>query len=159
MKVHYTNNDLGIGVSVLARKMALDDFKPEVIVGVLRGGIIPAVYLSHWYECKLYSVAWSTRDGMVGNEVNEEIISAIIEDKKVLVVDDICDSGLTLQQLYERINNTVYIKSLMADGVMDNVKTAVLHYNIGQDVFDPDYFHIEINKLEDPSWIVYPWES
>ena len=41
----------------------------------------------------------------------------------------------------------------------NNLKVACLHYNIGQDLFDPDFYQFEINKDEDPRWIIYPWEK
>lgn len=150
---YYTNKDLTEGIHKLARAVTIDDFKPQLIVGVLRGGIIPAVYLSHWFGCSLASTSWTTRDdAVVNNEtIDDEVYEAIASNKHVLLIDDICDSGLTLKQIFENIKEKTELHR--------NLKSAVLHYNIGQDAFEPDYYHLEINNEDDPSWVVYPWED
>ena len=150
MHNYYTNEDLLVGVQSIARQVVLDNYKPDIILGVLRGGVIPAVYLSHWFKAPMASVEWSTRDGAVGCDLRD-VISKVAQ-KKVLLVDDICDTGLTMQQLST---------SLMMNGANNPIelKSACLHHNLGQNVFEPDYYHLEINKLEDPRWVVYPWEN
>lgn len=150
---YYTNSDLTVGIQKIARAVTLDDFKPQLIVGVLRGGIIPAVYLSHWFGCSLASTSWTTRDDAVVNNgtIDDAVYEAIASNKHVLLVDDICDSGLTLKQIFENIKEKTELHA--------NLKSAVLHYNIGQDTFEPDYCHLEINNEDDPSWVVYPWED
>jgi len=154
---YYTNEDLRNGIYSLARQMTLDNWKPDLIVGVLRGGIIPAVYLSHWYECPMIAVEWSTRDNAVGQNLDDtRIVKELIKRKSVLLVDDICDSGLTLKEIEDQIKEQ-YDKSKSKKKTFD-LKVACLHYNIGQDLFDPNYFHLEINKNEDPRWVVYEWE-
>ena len=150
---YYTNRDLTKGIHKLARAVTVDKFKPDLIVGVLRGGIIPAVYLSHWFGCPLASTSWSTRDDAVLNNetIDDMVFEVIAKNKKVLLVDDICDSGLTLKQIFENIKDKTKIHK--------NLKSAVLHYNMGQDTFEPDYYHLEINNEDDPCWVVYPWED
>jgi len=150
---YYTNIDLTKGIHKLARAVTVDKFKPDLIVGVLRGGIIPAVYLSHWFGCPLASTNWSTRDDAVLNNetIDDMVFEVIAKNKKVLLVDDICDSGLTLKQIFENIKDKTNIHK--------NLKSAVLHYNMGQDTFEPDYYHLEINNEDDPQWVVYPWED
>lgn len=146
----YTNKDLVKGVNKIARQAVTDNFIPEIVIGIMRGGMAPAIYLSHWFDCQMCSIEWSTRDQAVGQKIDAKIYEYIDQGKNVLIVDDICDSGLTLQQIFSNINQ---------GKLKENVKSAVLHYNVGQDVFDPDYYHLEINKLEDSRWVVYPWED
>lgn len=147
---YYTNEDLLKGVNKIARQMVNQQLTPDIVVGVLRGGVIPAVYLSHWFSCPMMAIEWSTRDNAVGQSIDDKIIQDVKMNKTVLIVDDICDSGLTLRQIYDYINERAYPEML---------KSAVLHYNIGQDVFEPDFYHLEINKVEDPRWVVYEWED
>ncbi len=150
---YYTNRNLTKGIHKLARAATVDDFKPDLVAGILRGGIVPAVYLSHWFGCPLAAVHWTTRDdAIVNNETIDKVVfETISQNKKVLVVDDICDSGLTLKQVIEDIKGKTKLHK--------NLKSAVLHYNIGQDTFEPDYYHLEINNEEDPQWIIYSWED
>lgn len=155
----YTYYDLDNGVNEIARQMVLKKWRPDHIVGVLRGGIIPAVYLSHWFDCNMSAINWSTRDGkVIGNDGIKVAVDLLTNNKKVLLVDDICDTGLTLEQIVNQIGAKL-TKSKREKMIKNNLKVACLHHNIGQDLFDPDFYQFEINKDEDPRWIFYPWEK
>lgn len=142
--ISYSSDDLINGVNHIARQITLDDWRPDIIVGVLRGGIVPASYLSHWFDCPLISVHHINKTLMV---IDHDFIQS---NANVLVVDDIADSGFTLRQVVD------CLKEKLDDST---VKSAVLHYNLGQDLFEVDYYHKEINSVENPCWITYPWES
>jgi len=125
----------------------------DAIIGVQRGGLIPAVLLSHKLNMPMHTVQFSLRDH---KHVEEEINLAvgITDDKgdhlrnlKYLVVDDINDSGETFTQLQEKFSHA---------GV--EVDWAVLHDN-KPSKFTVNYKAINIDKSKDPAWIVYPWES
>ena len=45
----------------LGRALTVDGFKPELIIGVARGGLVPAVMLSHYLDVPMQSLHWSTR--------------------------------------------------------------------------------------------------
>lgn len=147
---HYTNENLIKGINKLARQVTNDNFVPALVIGVLRGGVVPAVYLSHWFQSPMVAIEWSTRDNAVGKQIDQKIFDTISKNKKVLLVDDICDSGLTLNEIVSEIKGKTKL---------DNIRTAVLHYNSGQTIFKPDYYHLEINKEKDDRWIVYSWED
>jgi hypoxanthine phosphoribosyltransferase len=87
----------------------------QYIFGMPRGGLIPAVMLSHKLNIPLF------RPGMVLNN-------------KVLIVDDICDSGGTLQKYNVITTATIHTK-----------ETASVQPTFHYEVVDKD-------------WIVYPWE-
>ncbi len=157
---YYTNEDLEKGVQVLARLMTIDNWRPDLVVGVLRGGVIPAVYLSHWFDCPMMSIEWSTRDSAVGKDIDYRLVERLVSGQKVLLVDDICDSGLTLDEVVANMKKMAKEFTVSKEDKKPlNLKSACLHYNIGQDTFEPDYCHIEMNKHEDPRWVVYPWED
>ena len=101
----------------------------DAIIGIQRGGLIPAVLLSHKLNMPMHTVQFSLRD------------------HKHVVVDDINDSGETFTQLKEKFNKA---------GL--SVKYAVLHNNVPSK-FTVDHYALEIDKSKDPAWIVYPWES
>tara|TARA_R110002012_G_scaffold37099_1_gene104300 strand:- start:2323 stop:2739 length:417 start_codon:yes stop_codon:yes gene_type:complete len=89
------------------------------ICGIPRGGLTPAIMLSHKMGIPYHSL--SER-----HPCNE-----------TLFVDDICDSGETLQNLYEYY-------------------TAVLHYKPHTSKYEPRYY---ASKFTSNDWIVYPWEN
>jgi hypoxanthine phosphoribosyltransferase len=65
---------------------------------------------------------------------------------KVLVVDDINDTGATIACIREQIENPHHLKiAVLTDNVTSNSQV--------------DYWGAKINKQTDPSWMVYPWEK
>ena len=79
-----------------------DDFLPDVIVGVSRGGLIPGVMISHKLNIPFKPVHASTRDFP-----HWENYLPKSKDEKVLIVDDICDSGETFERLSEYIKENI----------------------------------------------------
>jgi len=82
-------------VNDLARQISLSDWRPDYIVGLTRGGAIPAVMLSHYFGIPCETLKVSLRDG--GScESNLWMAEDAYEGKNILVVDDINDSGATI---------------------------------------------------------------
>jgi hypoxanthine phosphoribosyltransferase len=85
------------------------------------------------------------------NKDNEAIlfeVGQLPKNKNILIVDDICDSGITLQKI---------VQQLFTEG-FSNVKTCSLIYNFSQH-FRIDYYAREIDRLQDDRWIIFPWEK
>ena len=95
----------------------MDDI--QYIHGLSRGGLIPAVMLSH----KL--------------NISYTPYPELFDPSKTLIIDDIADSGKTLQRYKE-------------------YQTAVLHYKPHTSSFVPD---IWATKHTGDEWVIYPWES
>ena len=88
--------------------------------------------------------------------------------KKILIVDDINDSGATInwiKQDWERtikraVGDTTDIGYVWDTIWNDTTKFVVLFDNTASEAeIDVDYSAEEINKVDDPSWIVFPWEE
>ena len=133
--VNYTR--FGKDIIELAKDMARDEWKPDLVLGINRGGLIPSVYLSHWFDVDHKAIE--------ADETAESLNEICKEYNKILLVDEICDTGKTF-------------KGLMMRMPIKSVKTACLVYNAGQDVYLVNYIGTEVNKSEDPAWIVFPWE-
>ena len=69
---------------------------------------------------------------------------------KILIVDDINDTGETLEYIQNSWN--------LGDIWESNVRVGCIINNESSNV-EIDYYSIKINKLEDPCWIVFPWEG
>ena len=113
----------------------------DAIIGVQRGGLIPAVLLSHKLNMPMHTIQFSLRDLKQVGDID------LPKKGTYLVVDDINDTGETFSQLQDKFNQ---------DGL--TVKYAVLHNNVPSK-FTVDHYALEIDKSKDPAWIVYPWES
>ncbi|SVB34722.1 uncharacterized protein METZ01_LOCUS187576 [marine metagenome] len=143
-KLWYSWEEMRRDVNVLARDIVLDNFDPVVIVGLSRGGLTPGVMLSHWFKKPFKSVASALRDFPEWEEYLPRPT-----DKRVLIVDDICDSGETFQRMSSHITKK-------ANGV--DVRFATLWWNNECD-FEPTYYVREIAKDSTNTWVHFPWEQ
>jgi len=130
----------------LAEQIDKDLNIPNYILGVSRGGCIPATIISHKLDVPMIPICVSTRDHAdtmipdfpIGNEKDYY---------RFLVVDDINDTGHTFSLL----------KKLLLKHGCQYVDYAVLIDNEPSD-FNVHYWAEKIDKSKDPAWIVYPWE-
>jgi hypoxanthine phosphoribosyltransferase len=122
-------------------------FIPDVIVGIARGGWIPARILSDvLYTTSLQNIRieYYTDVAAKGKEPRiTQPLTGSMKNKSILLVDEVADTGDTLQHAIEHVN---------ALGAK-NVRSAVLHYK-PTSIVKPDFFMVETS-----SWTVYPWEN
>ena len=143
-KLWYTWEEMRRDVNVLARDIVLDNFDPVVIVGLSRGGLTPGVMLSHWFKKPFKSVASALRDFPEWEDYLPRPT-----DKRVLIVDDICDSGETFHKIKDHLAKN-------ANGV--DVRFATLWWN-NECNFEPTYYVKEIAKDSTNTWVHFPWEQ
>ena len=132
-------------VNTLCREIVLDKFDPDVIVGLSRGGLTPGVMMSHWMEKPFKAIKASLRDFPEWEDYLPRKT-----DEKVLIVDDICDSGETFHKIREHINER------KENGV--DVRFATLWWN-NECNFEPHYYINEIAKDTTKTWIHFCWEN
>jgi len=129
----------------LAEKIRGSGFKPDVILGVSRGGWIPARVLSDLLEnpnlanirVEFYSGIYETSK----RPVITQPPSLSVKDKRVLIVDDIVDTGESIRLVYDELS-----------GEAKEVKTATL-YHKPWSILRPDYYSKDTSM-----WVVFPWE-
>lgn len=130
----------------LFEKITKDNFYPDVIIGIARGGWIPARLLADFYGNKrTANIKIEFYDNTTKTSTNPIItqeLSENIENKEVLIVDDVADTGKSLLAAIDHINKKNPSK----------VKIATLYYK-KHSLIKPDYYIKETS-----SWIVYPWE-
>lgn len=153
----------------LATAVLKSSWRPKYIVGINRGGLPAAVVLSHKLGVPLYTLKVTLKDG--GEDdcdhnfwISEEAIGygkmGCLEDEKtnILIVDDINNDGATYQWIQQDWQGSCLPDLNDWDNVWGhNVRYAVLVNNLSSKE-SADYFAMEINKAENPNWIVFPWE-
>lgn len=177
-KHYYSWQDVEKMCTSIALQMYRDNWCPDVIVGVTRGGAIPAVILSQMINIPMRPLEVSLRDGgecvsdlglaedafgYVYLEEQEMIGSRwdISKRKKILIVDDINDTGATFNWIKQDwqsgcLSNEENVWNVVWN---NNVRFAVLTENLSSEFGDVRYSAHEVNKAEEPQWLVYPWES
>jgi len=149
----------------IARQMAKDHWRPDYIVGLTRGGLQAAVMLSHYLEVPMHTLNVSLRDSTTGPESNlwmaEDAFGYDKAPKNILIVDDINDSGATLNWIMKDWQSGCF-----PDGDRwtemwgTNVRFAVIVDNLAsQCVREVDYCAMEINKAENDVWVEFPYEE
>ena len=131
----------------LSRALALRvarDFDPALVVGIATAGVVPGAAVAAILDRPFHSILVSRRHDSARVRATPAVLGAApveARGKRVLIVDETCDSGDTLQ---------LAIAALKKAGAKD-VRTAV-SFKTGE--FEPDYY-----ALETQSTIVLPWDK
>ena len=166
-KLYLSNRDIEKGVHNVIKQMYADNWRPDYIVGITRGGLIPAVLMSHLTGIKMHTLDVRLRDGneqesngwMAEDAFGIFQMGGTYEDKKILILDDINDSGTTFQWIKEDWPAGCHPNEHRWDKVWNqNVRFATIVNNLASP-FNIDYTSIEINKAEEDTWVVFPYEE
>ena len=164
MKLYYNDKHIRTFLHKIIREIHHDGWVPDYIVGLNRGGLSAAVMLSHYLDVPMHTLDVSFRDGGTGPENNlwmaEDAFGYDSEKKNILIVDDINDSGRTLQWIKEDWpSGCLPDDKRWSETWNNNVRFAVLVNNDASNFKHVDYIGTHINKLENPCWVVFPWEN
>ncbi|OHC66633.1 MAG: hypothetical protein A3H93_18450 [Rhodocyclales bacterium RIFCSPLOWO2_02_FULL_63_24] len=131
----------------LARKVRASGYRPEIIVAIGRGGYVPGRILSDFldqmdltsFKIEHYRNTLKMKCARVRYP-----LAADVAGRRVLLVDDVADSGETFAVALEHLNSR---------GGPREVRSAVLHYKTSSP-YIPDYYAKKVVKWR---WIIYPW--
>lgn len=146
-KINYSWESFEEDMKNLSAKI-LSTFKPDAVVSIATGGWVPARVLKNYIKADFFSLggnSYDDRNNTQGKlEFYQEIESSMIKGKKVLVIDEMCETGVTMKTALEKIQ---------AFGPKE-LKSAVIHTK-PKSIIKPDFYI----WLAGPEWIVYPWEK
>lgn len=138
----------GTGVRELAKLVVDSGFAPDIVLGIARGGLIPGGALAYAIDCKnLFTVSVEFYTGVdarldVPVMLPPFLNPTELDDALVLVVDDVADTGRTLELVHE-----------FCAGHVREVRTAVL-YEKPHSVIKADYAWRYTDR-----WINFPWST
>ncbi len=116
-----------------------DGWRPDAIVAVARGGLVPATHVCHFFDRPIFFI------------YNDVLLDNLDGHRRILIVDEINDTGSAFQRIQSRI-----FGQPPNDGL--DVRYAVL-YTRHTSTFQADYFlDFEPYFLKDATWQNFPWE-
>lgn len=159
-KLVLDNHQLKNLVSRICRDIAIDGWRPDYVVGITRGGLTPAVMISQYLNIPCETLKVSLRDGGE-QESNLWMAEDAHHGKKILVVDDINDTGATFNWIIKDWTSSCHPTSNEWNQVWNNnVRFAVVVDNLAsQCSVSMNYVGLEINKAEHDVWVDFPWED
>ena len=137
------------GINALGESILASRWQPTAILGISRGGLIPAAILSYMLDVRLIQAVrvqhYDDQDNRLEAgpqfiEGPQPFVTFNIETQRLLVVDDIVDTGETLKLVLEAVQPHA-----------DEVKVAALYVRSNQ-THSADWYW----KIED-EWVVFPW--
>lgn len=132
---------------LLTQSEKIHNYKPDLIVGIARGGLIPARILTDLLETpQLATIDVEFYLGINQTRLKPELkqpLSASVNYKKILLVDDIADTGKSLQ----------LAKSHLQDKDPLEIKIATLYLK-PQSITKPDFY-----EKQTSNWVIFPWDT
>jgi len=135
-------------IEELGNKIKSSGFKPDYIIGITTGGLIPLALLAKQLDIdKILTVSASSYEK---DKKKKTVITYLpvvdLKNQKILLVDEIVETGETLKKMTEAI-----IKKYK----VGEIKTATIGVNRDKCIFEPDYWIV----AESGEWVVFPWEK
>jgi uncharacterized protein len=178
-KLALTHTEYQKMAMTLCRDIAADNWYPDYIVGITRGGLIPAVMISHFFNVPMYALSVNLRDfenyesnlwmpedafGYVpkNQQGTMDIVSDAATRKKILIVDDINDTGATINWIVKDWESSCLpnAQDVWKEVWGENVRTAVIiNNNSANSVIKPKYIGQTIDKSVEDIWVEFPYEN
>ena len=146
LKVNYSIDEMHFAIISIIEQMNDSNWMPEIILSINRGGCIPGIYLSHKIEIPHKVIDIQLRDSSVSPNFSV-LNDCLTKYQKLLIVDDINDSGNTLKLIKDHsFKNKPEIRFAT---LINNIKSKI----------KIDYQGQLIDKSKNPVWYVFPWEK
>lgn len=151
MYFHYSWLNIENQVDNLILQIKQAKLNPDMIVGVVRGGLIPATLISYKLDIPVCSLQWNCRD-LNQTRDYDQLKEIMLKSKTgIIIVDDILDSGTTLREIdfyasmfardnsetWSTVNYAVCIKRTDTNSPVPNLM-------VGED-------------LDNFEWVFFPW--
>lgn len=179
--IYYSWNDIENACTNICLQMYKDNWRPDYIVGITKGGNVPATILCNTLGVRGEALKVSLRDD--GSDMGPESNLWMAEDafgyvsefdrdgifekshsdpanrKKILIVDDINDTGATFNWIKQDWQSGCLPDNPNWDTVWgQNVRFATICEKSHTECDFVNYVWKEIDTSEEDSWVVFPWE-
>jgi hypoxanthine phosphoribosyltransferase len=188
VKKYYTYDDVHNAAMHIVLQMYKDNWRPDYVVGITRGGLPLALRISNLLDCRMETLKVKLRDGKPGEEcesncwmaedafgyehykilehnadisasAGEPIVDLPISKKNILIVDDINDTGATFNWIKQDWPAGCLPDDPNWDTVWgQNVRFAAMFEKSHTEFDGLNYMWKELDTSEGDPWVVFPWE-
>ncbi|MFH5821326.1 phosphoribosyltransferase [Georgenia sp. AZ-5] len=156
--------EFGDAARELAREVVRSNWMPDLVIAVARGGLVPAGAVAYALDVKAMGTLNVEFYTGVAQTLPEPVVLPPLMDtsdlpgRRVLVVDDVADSGRTLALVMDMIRAHGLPADVDGDGVAGqtlpvDARSAVI-YSKPRSVIEPDYVWRRTDR-----WITFPWSA
>ncbi len=129
-----------------AKKVIESGYKPDVIVGISRGGLVPAKLLSDFLQIKDVLTVKADHWGITATKDKKAHLAygldTDLSGKRVLLVDDVTKTGESMNLSKKHIEGKK----------PKSIRTAVLYHTRDSD-YEPNFY----GAITQSDWIIFPW--
>lgn len=130
------------------KKILKEGFVPDYLLGISVGGFFPTIHFARLFQNQnVASIALKSYSGKSRKEI--KLINLpqkhILKNKKVLIIDDICDSGETFKYIIKILKEKYFVKDIKTVAILVNKKNCK---------FYPDIYSKKVDK-----WVDFPWDK
>lgn len=169
--VHYDSQMVSNSVRDIAMQMFKDNWRPDYIVGITRGGLVPSVILSHMTDIPMHTLCVQLANDTL--EENTESNVWMSEHafgfsdgeynptfrKNILIVDDINRGGDAVQWIMNDWQKSCFLPEVdWSDIWHKNVRFASL-VECDTSTVQMDYYAEELSDPEHDIWVRFFWET
>ena len=138
---------IGFLAKSLALRFKITNKNFTHVIGISRGGLLPAKVISYALDAKLLVLGLNSYDDSGQTDkmdiVQDIDFNKLPEDSRLLIVDDKIDTGNTIDYIKERIGNKFKLVRYVTLFAEKSAKDKVDHYGV---------------LVPDETWIDFPWE-
>lgn len=170
--MNITDKEYKSFVGKICRDIAISEWRPDYVVGLVSGGLLPATMISNYFKVQMYALnkdesnLWMAEDafGYVPSDSVPRAANSIVTNpaarKKILIVNDINDTGKTVNELIEDWTSGCLPHDPAWKEVWNNnVKFAVIYDNVSsKSKVTMDFCGEEITKSKKEK-VVFPYEK
>jgi len=148
-EVHISWNKLEMLAVQLARTIEASGFKPDYVIGIAMGGLIPLALVAERLKVKnvatISARSYNEKTKKRGKLVISHVPRLQARGKKILLIDEIADTGETFKAVSKVLRDECGAK---------NIKTAAIVVNTTHCRISPDFSVMNVDK-----WVVFPWDT
>lgn len=161
--ITYDWNKVSHAVRDIAMSMYKDQWRPDYIIGVTRGGLVPAVMLSHMTGIPMHTLCVQlATDGLDENTesncwMSEDAFGYEKDPKNILILDDINRGGDAMEWIMKDWQSNCLPTNEKWDHIWHNSVRFAALLSSPNSIVDTDYWSEELS--EDENWVEFPWET